>query len=87
MPGRTSFDVSKGGYLRFWATNDLDHQRGSWQGVEQPRYAGALSPIQLDLQRGMAPVVVQAERGVRVSGKVVGADGQPVVKAQLDVNV
>jgi beta-lactamase regulating signal transducer with metallopeptidase domain len=85
--GHTRFEISKEGYRRFWATNDLDHQRGSWQGIERPRYAGALSPLQLDLERGMAPVVVQAERGVRVSGKVIGADGQPVVKAQLDVNV
>ncbi len=85
MPGHTGFGVSKEGYQRFWATNDLDHLRGFWPPSEKPREAGGLS-LALDLQTGMAPVTIQAERGVRVSGKVIGTDGQPVAKAQLNVN-
>jgi beta-lactamase regulating signal transducer with metallopeptidase domain/protocatechuate 3,4-dioxygenase beta subunit len=87
MPGHTEFEPSKGSYRRFWATNDLDHLRGFWSRSEHPKGGECIGPLTLDLKPGMSPVIVQAERGLRVFGKVVGADGQSVGKAQVDVNV
>ena len=88
LPGVTRFEVLNNNYKRCWSTNDLDHQRGDRNFFEDPPQIGqALGPLDLDLKRGMSPVVVEIERGVHVWGKVVGPNDQPVAKAEVDLNV
>lgn len=88
MPGRTTFELSKKGYRRFWSTNDVEGQRRTPGIFGKPPQGGeAFGPLKLDLKRGMSTVIVQTERALRVFGKVVGPDGQSIAKAELDVNV
>ena len=73
IPGPTSISVRADGYTRWWLA-----EKGS-------RGNRAIDSLELNVRPGMEEVVVRMEPAMRVSGRVLSPDGEPVSGASVDV--
>ncbi len=84
VPGRIQLDVEAAGYARWWsaeATSEWGRlQRHSQPGSDWQRN---FDQLDFDVAAGMRPVTIVVEKGVRVRGRVVDPDGQPVAGATV----
>ncbi|HEY4312221.1 MAG TPA: carboxypeptidase-like regulatory domain-containing protein [Pirellulales bacterium] len=81
MPGRFEFDVDPKGYTRWWS----DRAMSEWKrkSIDKPAlgWQRNFDDLDFDLSPGMAPVTIVFEKGVRIRGRVVDPDGNPVAGA------
>jgi hypothetical protein len=81
LPGRFEFDVEAKGYTRWWSAKamsewnrkSIDDRKLNWQ--------RNFDYLDFDLSPAMDPVTVVLEKAVRIRGRVVDPDGNPVAGA------
>jgi protocatechuate 3,4-dioxygenase beta subunit len=82
LPGTFDFQIEAAGYARFWSA-DANHEYNRAPYFYRKDFQENLGGIGFDLKAGMAPVKIVMEKGVRISGRVVDADGKPVAGATV----
>lgn len=83
LPGRFEFNVEANDYTRWWSEQCLsewnrlktDRKKGEWQ--------RNFDSLDFDLELGMEPVIIVVERSVRIRGKVLDPNGNPVAGATV----
>jgi hypothetical protein len=83
FPGKFEFRVEADGYTRWWSDDAVSEwnrrqkidRLGGWQ--------RNFDHLDFDLASDMKPVTIMLERGVRISGRVLDPDGNPVAGATV----
>ena len=89
FPGEFEFSVkAEGDYTRWWsesATKPWQHKSIESQVfVEQDlRWQRNFDRLAFDLKRNMEPVKIVVEKGVRIRGRVIDPEGEPVAQATV----
>ena len=83
VPGDFDFQVEAKGYMRWWS----DQAKNLWerQSISKPdlKWQRNFDDLTFDVQPGMNPVTIAVEQGVRIRGRVIDPDGNPVVGATV----
>lgn len=84
LPGRFEFQVDAAGYRRWWSEEALSE----WSRFQAENHPGEkwqrnFDDLDFNLSPGMAPVKIVLEKGVRITGRVLDPDGNPVSGATV----
>ncbi len=81
LPGRLELDVEAKGYTRWWSEQALSEWNR--KSISKPEFHWQRNFDYLDfgLSPGMPPVTIALEKAVRIRGRVVDPDGNPVAGA------
>ena len=81
LPGRLEFDVKAKGYARWWSAE----AKSEWnrESIHKPElnWQRNFDYLDFDLSPAMPPVTIILEKAVRIRGRVVDPDGNPVAGA------
>lgn len=84
LPGSFEFEVHADGYARWWS----EECKSEWARLntkyDRRGMQGNFNGLDFDLKNDMPPVKIVVERAVKVTGRVVDPDGQPVAGATVD---
>lgn len=81
-PGKFEFDFKCKGYSRFWSDKCLSEwNRYNTRG--RSGFQRNFDGLDFDLQPGMEPVTIVAEKALRITGKVLDPEGNPVAGATV----
>ncbi len=85
MPGETRFGFADGQYMRRWAAAGTPGVRQRRWASSRPTLDEGIASLLFNLQHDMPPVVIEAEKGVTVTGHVRDPEGKPVPGARVNV--
>ncbi|WP_165221564.1 M56 family metallopeptidase [Aquisphaera insulae] len=82
LPGRFEFQVEAPGFTRWWSDQaESDWNRRSTDGPDG--WQRNFDNLDFNIAAGMKPVTIVVERGVKITGKVLDPENQPVVGATV----
>jgi protocatechuate 3,4-dioxygenase beta subunit len=84
LPARFDFNVEAAGYTRWWSEDALSEwNRRQLSMQPESDWQRNFDSLDFDIKPNAAPVKIVLEKGVRITGRVVDPDGQPVAGATV----
>ncbi|HEY4312222.1 MAG TPA: carboxypeptidase regulatory-like domain-containing protein [Pirellulales bacterium] len=83
LPGEFQFEVSAASYGRWWCEECISDWNHRTINNEQLKWQRNFDRLDFDLRPGMPTAKIFVERGVRIRGRVVDPDGNPVGEATV----
>ena len=83
LPGTFQFDVDAEGYTRWWSETTKSEWNRRRIANEQLHWQRNFDNLDFELEPGMPAAKIVVEKGVRIRGRVLDPDGNPVVGATV----
>jgi hypothetical protein len=85
-PAGTALDrLSPPAFARWWLADEPEDGLRINHTSQPPAGRDGVGPLYIDIKESMPPVRILVERGVRISGKVIGPSGEPLAGIRVGV--